>query len=99
MNLSTLSYFTQFGPVFPLAKNSKAPMRKWPIKTKHTNDLAVIDKWLQDYPRHPWGLYPTRAFVVDVDVKNGACGPQSIEDAGGVDETLTIQTVAGGTHH
>jgi hypothetical protein len=99
LNLTTLSEWTQFGRVFPLAKNRK-PMRGWHWKAKSTDDLLVIASWLDKYADHPWGLVPDRAFVLDVDVKNGAQGPESIEAAGGLEEaTLTIRTPFGGFHY
>ena len=99
MNLTTLSECTQFGRVFPLAKNRK-PMKGWHWKTKSTDDLLIIAAWLEEYADHPWGLVPVRVFVLDVDVKNGAQAPQSIEAAGGLEEpTLTIRTPSGGFHY
>jgi len=98
LNLSTLAEFTQYGRIFPLAKNRK-PMKGWRWKTKSTQDLLVIEQWLEKFNDHPWGLIPTRVLVVDVDVKNGSPGLESIEAAGGLDETLTVRTPSGGFHY
>jgi hypothetical protein len=70
---------------------------KW--KERATENLEIIDRWLTKYPNAGWALVPDRAFIVDVDVKNGACGPNSIEAAGGLDPTFTVRTPSGGTHH
>jgi hypothetical protein len=99
MNLSTLSYFTQFGRVFPLAKNSKKPMKTWEWRTMNTDDLEVINDWLDKYPDANWALVPVRALVVDVDCKDGAQGPASIEAAGGLKKTFVVRTPSGGSHH
>ena len=44
-----------------------------------------------------WRLFAIRAFVVDVDIKESAVGPQSIETAGGLRETMTVRSPSGGT--
>lgn len=97
VNLSTLAIFTQFGRVFPLRPGTKLPLVKWTELA--TESLEDIDRWLARYPDAGWALVPDRAFIVDVDVKNGAAGPASIEAAGGLDPTFSIKTPSGGTHH
>src|SRR5437868_1024914 len=97
MNLATLAVFTQFGRVFPLRPGTKVPLVKW--KDRATENLEIIDGWLTKYPDSGWALVPDRAFIVDIDVKKGACGPASIQAAGGLDPTLTVRTPSGGTHH
>ena len=74
-------------------------MREWAWKSKSTQNLAVIGEWLEDFPGHPWALIPLHVFVVDADVKNGNNGPRSIEQAGGMEPTLTVRTPSGGFHH
>ena len=100
MNLSTLAILTQFGRVFPLKAGTKDPIIAWkkgPIPA--TDDLVTIDGWLRKYPSAGWALVPDRAFIVDVDVKDGATGPASIEAGGGLEPTFTVRTPSGGTHH
>ena len=99
MNLATLTYLTQFGRLFPLAANSKKPRRNWNWKTTNTDHVDILNEWLMAYPKANWALLPVRAFVVDVDVKNGAKGPASIEDAGGLHETMTVRSPSGGCHY
>jgi hypothetical protein len=100
VNLTTLSAMTQFGPVFPLTAGTKEPMRGWRWKKKdgHSQDLIVLDRWLQEHPDANWALIPTRAFVVDVDVKK-ADGLGSVEAAGGLEPTYTVRTPSGGFHY
>lgn len=99
MNLETLAEFTQFGRVFPLSPNSKIPMKRWNWREQNSDDLEIIAEWLEQYPDANWGLIPVRALVVDVDTKDGAQGPESIEQHGGLDPTFTVVTPSGGRHH
>ncbi|HEY3443596.1 MAG TPA: bifunctional DNA primase/polymerase [Paludibaculum sp.] len=99
MNLETLIQFMQFGRVFPLARNSKKPMYRWAWKTMNTDEIQVAEDWLERFPTANWALVPTRAFIVDVDLKDGSAVPTSIEKAGGLQRTFTVRTPSGGTHH
>ena len=99
MNLTTLALLTQFGPVFPLAKNTKIPMKDWSWKKRNSDDLRVLEGWLKRFPESNWALVPMRAFVVDVDMKNGKNGVASVEANGGLDETYMIGTPLKGFHH
>lgn len=65
----------------------------------NTDALELIDDWLNKYPQANWALVPVRVFVVDVDSKNDAQGPASMEAAGGLDQTFTVRTPSGGSHH
>ena len=82
---------------FSAASEDQVPLVKW--KQGATTDLTIIDNWLETYPNAGWALVPDRAFIVDVDIKNGATGPASIEAAGGLEPTFTVRTPSGGTHH
>jgi hypothetical protein len=99
MNLPTLVEFTQFGRVFPLAANSKTPMKRWRWPEHNSDDLEIVAEWLEKYPDANWALIPIRALVVDVDMKNGAKGYESVKAAGGLTPTFTVRTPSGGAHH
>lgn len=99
MNLSTLVQFTQFGRVFPLGTHTKKPMRGWRWQTLNSDDVEIIAEWVDTYPSANWALVPVRAFVVDVDIKAGSKGPESINSIGGLEPTFTVRTPSGGSHH
>jgi len=99
MNFTTLIEFTKFGQLFPLSNGRKTPMKNWRWKQQNSDDVQVLFEWSERFPDANWALIPTRCLVVDVDVKQGALGQQSIDAAGGLTETFTVMTPSGGSHH
>jgi hypothetical protein len=74
-------------------------MKDWGWKTKNTDDPEIIDEWLRQYPLANWALVPVRAFVMDVDCKEGSKGRESVESIGSLTPTFAVRTPSGGTHH
>jgi hypothetical protein len=65
-------------PVFPLRPGSKVPATKHG-KDDATTDLRVIRSWWRDHPNHNIGLVCGVIFdVLDVDIKDGRPGYESI---------------------
>jgi len=58
-----------------------------------------LDTWLERWPDANWGLVPTRAFIVDLDVKNGKQGFESIEETGWLPLTFIVATPSLGLHY
>lgn len=89
--------------VFPIKPGAKdPPLVKW--KTGATNDPNKIRCLWADYPAANIGVAtgPSGLFVVDVDVRDGKPGEQSLDflelDWGELPPTLTARTASGGRH-
>jgi hypothetical protein len=95
--------------VFPVHTNGKLPaVGAWPLRA--TTDEATIRRWWSE--RDPVlnvdrisdknvAIYTGGHLVVDVDVKRGGLGEQSLREITTFDElprTLTIRTPTGGSH-
>jgi len=98
-----LAYANWGIPVLALKPGSKAPAGGHGFKDA-TVDQATIRGWFEKQPDAGVGLYPGGAglLVLDVDVKNGAGGPESLEALeavhGPMPATLRQQTPSGGYH-
>lgn len=85
--------------VFPLIHNSKKPLTPNGFKNA-TRDSAQIEKWWAANPQANIGVatgQDSGLSVVDVDVKNGAKGAESIKQLP-LPPTLTVRTPTGGWH-
>lgn len=99
--------------LFPLMPGSKMPYPN--LRNEHgkggfyvaTNDPGIIEGWKVRLPNCNWAVrtgIDSKVFVVDVDVKNGAKGAESLNfllDKSGEDlpETYTVSTPTGGRHY
>jgi len=90
--------------VFPCGNNKKSPLTNHGYKDA-SSDKGVINTWWDKHPDANIGI-PTgkvnNLVVVDVDVKNGAGGMDSLkqlQDKYGQFDTKTVHTPSGGLHY
>ena len=88
-------------PVFPLRPGTKLPaISEWQ-KRATTND-EQIQQWAKQFPGCGFGLHCDGLLTVDIDVKNGAKGYESLLrlelDYGGLPATCQQTTPSGGQH-
>ncbi|HOX23324.1 MAG TPA: bifunctional DNA primase/polymerase, partial [Elusimicrobiales bacterium] len=86
--------------VFPLIPNSKRPMTKNGFKDA-TKSREAVKQWWTENPTANIGLATGEVsglVVVDIDVKKGAKGMESLESLTGMTPTLTVRTPSGGLH-
>lgn len=101
---SALSYASFGIPVLPLQPNGKEPLGALvPNGFKNaTTDAEKIKSWWAIYPTANFGVVTGSAsnlVVIDIDVKNGQNGQDSITQAGmPLLKTWAIQTPSGGYH-
>jgi putative DNA primase/helicase len=93
--------FVELGwAVFPLVPNTKRPLTANGFKDASKSAYAVR-KWWETTPDANIGIAtgePSGLAVVDVDVKNGAKGRESLGLLKGLEPTLTVATPSGGWH-
>src|SRR5664280_1088573 len=68
--------------MFPLRHGGKEPARGFTdFNGRASNDRKVIEQWARDYPSCNWGLslLKSRVIILDVDVKPGKVGADSLE--------------------
>ncbi|HOX23508.1 MAG TPA: bifunctional DNA primase/polymerase, partial [Elusimicrobiales bacterium] len=95
-----LAYADLGWAVFPLLPNSKEPLTKHGFKDA-SKDPAIIKRWWAEHPSANIGIATgiiSDLVVVDVDVKNGAKGFESLATLGELPVTLAVQTPSGGQH-
>lgn len=95
-----LAYIGSGWAVFPLIPNSKRPLTQNGFKDASKSADAVTRWWTQ-HPMANIGIAtgaPSGLVVVDIDVKNGAKGMESLDSLSGMTPTLTVQTPSGGLH-
>ena len=101
---SALSYASVGIPVLPLQPNGKEPLGALvPNGFRNaTTDAEKIKSWWAMYPTANFGVVTGSAsnlVVIDIDVRNGQNGQDSITQAGmPLVETWAIQTPSGGFH-
>lgn len=86
--------------VFPLVPNTKRPLTPNGFKDASKSVFAV-KKWWAAHPDANIGLATgeiSGIAVIDVDVKNGAKGRESLSSLNGLPPTLTVTTPSGGWH-
>jgi len=99
------TYAERGWPVFPCKPGGKTPITPAGFKDAST-DPEQISRWWRDHPQANIGI-PTGAaglVVVDVDVKNGASGLESLqalvaELGPEIAETAVARTPSGGRHY
>lgn len=96
-------------PVFPLRPLSKKPYASQQKRAPGelctdegigaaTTDLEKIREWFASRPNMNYGVSTSEGAVLDVDVKNGAPGLQTLETFGAIPRTLQVITPTGGIH-
>ncbi|MBI3549879.1 MAG: bifunctional DNA primase/polymerase [Elusimicrobia bacterium] len=96
-----LEYVGRGWAVFPLAPNSKIPLPGSHGFKEATTDPEQVLAWWKDNPERNIGIatgLKSRLLVVDVDVKNGAKGKESLASIPGLTSTRTARTPSGGSH-
>jgi len=86
--------------VFPLVPNTKRPLTPNGFKDASKSVFAVR-KWWTAHPDANIGLATGEVSgiaVIDVDVKGGAKGRESLSSLNGLPPTLTVTTPSGGWH-
>lgn len=85
-------------PVFPLRPNSKVPYKDEGC-TVATCDPAAIRQWFAARPGMNYGCATTDYVVIDVDVKHGIDGSETLRNiVGPLPETFEVHTPSGGRH-
>jgi putative DNA primase/helicase len=100
-----IKYYIRGGmKIFPCKSNGKSPLiTGW--QNKATSDKEVIDAWWDKFPDANIGLLTGKKanlVVVDVDVKKGARGMESLkqlQDECGKLDTRMVHTPSGGLHY
>lgn len=95
-----LAYIELGWAVFPLVPNTKRPLTKNGFKDA-TKSTYVARKWWEENPEANIGIATGQSsglVVVDIDVKNGAKGEESIQQIKGLPPTLEAMTPSGGRH-
>lgn len=93
--------YTELGwAVFPLIPNSKRPLTQNGFKDA-SKDAEMVKRWWTQHPTANIGIATGEVsglVIVDIDVKNGAKGKESLDSLSGMTPTLTAQTPSGGWH-
>ena len=100
-----IKYYIQEGKkIFPCRGDGKSPLiTGW--QNKATSNQEVIHTWWREYPNANIGLLTGKKanlVVVDVDVKKGARGMESLkqlQDECGKLDTRMVHTPSGGLHY
>ena len=96
-----LEYAAYGWAVFPLSPNSKVPLPGTHGFKEATTSPEQIRAWWKDHPERNIGIATgliSRLLVVDVDVKNGAKGRESLATIPDMTPTLAAATPSGGLH-
>lgn len=86
--------------VFPLVPNTKRPLTPNGFKNA-SKSVEAVRKWWAEHPDANVGIATGEAsgiVVVDVDVKGGAKGRESLASLKELPPTLTVTTPSGGWH-
>src|SRR3990167_7996887 len=99
MIFQSLRYAEKGWNVFPLVPNNKNPLTQNGFKDA-TKNPDQIRAWLEDKPLANIGIATGKEsgfFVIDIDVKNGAKGLESLKTIS-LPPTLSVKTPSGGWH-
>jgi hypothetical protein len=104
MKKAALEYAEKGIPVFPVVPNNKKPLTECGFKDAST-DPIVINLWWDKHPDANIGIPTGKVsgwFVVDVDIKEGALGKESLAELiaqyGKLPDTRQHVTPSGGYH-
>lgn len=79
-------------------KSGKHPLTRNGVKDA-TDDAEQIAAWRAEYPHANWGIATGNGLLVlDLDVKPGKNGIESIKTLGALPATRTVRTGSGGLH-
>lgn len=95
-----LAFAEQGLSVIPLVPNKKIPLTSNGFKDA-SKLVDAVNKWWDEYPTANIGIATGKEsgiVVIDVDVKNGAKGRESLALLPGLPPTLTVSTPSGGWH-
>lgn len=98
--VESIKRVAKFFPVFPVVKGKKIPQIKgW--QDKATQDLNQIEEWWSEWPTAYVGM-PTGSksgiWVVDIDLKDGKSGEESLKQYEALPSTFLQTTRSGGKH-
>jgi len=88
--------------IFPCRADKRPHIKGWPGLA--TTEEAQIAAWAAQFPGCRWGVAagPSGLFILDVDVKNGAGGRESLAaleaEHGKLPRTFRVRSKSGGTH-
>jgi len=100
MLIHALEYAKKGWHVFPLVPGQKIPLTKNGFKDA-TTDPQKITEWWTKTPNANIGIATGKISgicVLDVDVKNGAQGMESLKKLPPLHVTLAVKTPSGGLH-
>jgi putative DNA primase/helicase len=98
---TALAFALRGWPVFPLKPNAKVPLTSHGFKDA-TTETQIIREWWNKYPDANIAIATGQVSGiagVDVDIKNGAKGCESLALLKGMTQTLTVRTPSGGWHY
>ena len=94
-------WYASFGwPVFPCRPGQKEPATAHGVKDA-TTDHARIEQWWTTNPNYNIGFAcggENKIVVVDLDVKNGKNGYETIKSLGDLPQAISQSTPSGGCH-
>ena len=96
-----LAYARRGWPVFPLSPNTKIPFKGSNGFYDASTSPERVRQWWTEQPDANIGIATGQVSglsVLDVDVKNGAKGRESLTELEGMAQTLTVHTPSGGCH-
>lgn len=87
-------------PVFPCKEGEKVPATRNGVNDA-TTDIAQIEAWWSVNPNYNIGFACggcSKIIAVDLDIKSGKNGYDTIKELGGIPETVSQKTPSGGFH-
>jgi hypothetical protein len=85
--------------IFPLENGGKFPrIKDWDWTEGATADLDMIEAWWSTFPEANIGVLTDGLIVLDVDVRNGKPGFESLLALDAPLDTLIVNTPSGGKH-
>jgi len=100
---TAIAYAKRGWYVFPIQPKSKFPYKGFKWKEKSTNDPGLIKAagLSEKYAGSNWALDCGKSgvFVLDIDLKRGKDGAQSLVDLGVPSAAFVVHTPSGGKHY
>lgn len=106
MNFPAIEIYRKLGfKIFPLAPDSKVPLKGSHGHNDATDNEAILDEWFEIEPRRNIGIATgagSNLTVLDIDIKHDAGGPESIRKFAAQGFVLPkapqVETPSGGKH-